>query len=180
MSLKNFVTSIKLILMILILIKSNVFVSISNVKKNCYYNFCYFKLIMNYEVPIDKSRFFLELVKFNEDTLIRTSFFPFLRNFIEINYNKGFITINSPYLSGLIEILTNNSQDIFRSLSYTFFKIKTIKRNIIENFLSIGIGWLKHVRFIALTNKKIKPYKKKKFLINLFSLEKKKNLFYKR
>ena len=129
---------------------------------------------MNYEVPIDKSRFFLELVKFNEDTLIRNSFFPFLRNFIELNYNKGFVTINSPYLSGLIEILTNNSQNIFRSLPYTFFKIKTIKRNIIENFLSIGIGWLKHVRFIAFTNKKIKPYKKKKILVNLFSLEKKK------
>ena len=129
---------------------------------------------MNYEVPIDKSRFFLELVKFNEDTLIRNSFFPFLRNFFELNYNKGLITINSPYLSGLIEILTNNSQNIFRSLPYTFFKIKTIKRNIIENFLSIGIGWLKHVRFIALTNKKIKPYKKKKILVNLFSFEKKK------
>ena len=78
-------------------------------------------LHLKLKIPVDTSRFFLELKKFNKETLLKTFLSPFYRDLLEIKSKKGIISLISPYLSGVIEIFEKNSQNIFLSLFKSFF-----------------------------------------------------------
>lgn len=105
-------------------------------------------------LPIDKSRFFLELIKYNSETLIKNISLCISREFIEVNFKKGLVILTSPYLSGLLTILNKNGQNIFQSLHKTYFLTSFYKTTIIQNLFLLGTGFLSSVRFIIFTNEK--------------------------
>ena len=56
------------------------------------------------KIPIDTSRFFLELKKLNSESFLKIFYSPFYKDLIEINLKKGLNSLISPYLSSIILI----------------------------------------------------------------------------
>merc|ERR1711970_1444055 len=78
-------------------------------------------LFLESKIPLDKSRFFFELIKFNTENQLRNFCPSFTRSIMEIYFNKGLFFLNSPYLSGTFVILSRNNHNIFHFLLDTFF-----------------------------------------------------------
>ena len=116
------------------------------------------------KLPMDKTRFLLELIKYNSETLIKNMNSGICREFIEINFKKGLVILNSPYLSSMLSILIKNGQNIFQSLHTTHFITRFNKTNIINNLCLLGTGFLSYVRFIVFTSEKFKISKINKIL----------------
>ena len=126
-------------------------------------------LHLNLKIPVDTSRFFLELKKFNKETLLKTSLSPFYRDLLEIKSKKGIISLISPYLSGVIEIFEKNSQNIFLSLFKSFFTDKYYKKGLVENFILTGASFLRHLQLTIFINRNLKTKKNKKIFRIFFN-----------
>ena len=121
-------------------------------------------LVSNHKIPIEKSRLFLEIVKFNNETVLKNCFPFFFRDIIEICYNKGLSIFISPHCSNLLTIFNKNDKSIVFPLLKTKFFLKLNKTNIIENLFLLGIGFLSYTRLIFLTNEFFKISKNEKIL----------------
>jgi hypothetical protein len=126
-------------------------------------------LHLNLKIPIDTSRFFLELKKFNRETLLKIFFSPFYRDLVEIKSKKGLISLISPYVSGVIEIFEKNSQNIFHSLFKSFFIDKCHKKELVENFILTGASFLRHLQLTIFINRNLKIKKDKKIFRIFFN-----------
>ena len=124
-------------------------------------------LFLESKIPLDKSRFFFELIKFNTENQLRNFCPSFTRSIVEIYFNKGLFFLNSPYLSGTFVILSRNNHNIFHFLLNTFFISKGIKAQSFDYLLSIGLGFLNHFRFLTLTGMNLSSIKRKN-IFNLF------------
>ena len=118
--------------------------------------------------PLDESRFFIEITKFNKETLLRNFFSPSYRDRIETDLKKGLVSFVSPYLSGLLIILVKNSQDIYQSLSDTYFFSNFFKEYLTENFTLIGRGLFKHLLYITWDDRDLKIFKNDLISTTLF------------
>lgn len=128
-------------------------------------------LHLNLKIPIDTSRFFLELKKFNRENLLKIICSPFYRDLIETTSKKGLISLISPYLSGVIEIFEKNSQNIFLSLFKSFFRDKCHKKGLVENFILTGASFLRHLQLTVFINRNLKIEKDKKIFRIFFNFE---------
>jgi hypothetical protein len=128
-------------------------------------------LYLNVKIPIDTSRFFLELKKFNKENFLKIFCSSFYRDLVEIKSKKGLISLISPYLSGVIEIFGKNSQNIFLSLFKSFFMVKCHKKELVENFILTGASFLRHLQLTILINRNLRITKNKKIFRIFFNSE---------
>ena len=119
------------------------------------------------KIPVDKSRIFLEYLKNNGENLVKNFFFTLARNLKDIKTKKGLHSAISPFLSGLLKILSTNTWDIFESLSQLYFLQKKKKRILFENLTLITVHFMGYNQFITFFDSDLKKQKKKKNLLQL-------------